>query len=306
MIENLANDPFVQQLRQPLPELSVTPEPMYPVQPINFYGSPPRSQYPLQTPQPYYMQPSAAFTPVISRHAIPRQLSAQPMSPRYYPTPQHFFPPQIADNYPIYGQTFDAPQYRTAPPTPRQLSTPLYQQLFPASPVSYGTGPRRHPQQTDLRNTSPSGGYITTSTNSPTPVIFQNFKFNSFLGAWKTTLSNFDFASKTHTSGMNSLLNKIYLFRITHLIADREAVVQVFDVSSYVNAVENLHLLILVLLSVKVPLDPVVCLNNKRPYNLIAELKRYDEDFHLFAVFFQIHLLIRLYLLHLFYLIVGE
>lgn len=173
MIENLADDPFVQQLRQPLPELSVTPEPMpqmYPVPPTNFYGSPPANQYPLQTPQPYYMQPSAAFTPVRSRHST----NPQPLIPPYYQTPQqppqHFFPPPTGDNYPMYGHTFATSPYRTAPSTPRQL--PLYQHYYPASPISlgYGTEPRRHPQLTDLRNASPSGGYITNSTNSPTPV----------------------------------------------------------------------------------------------------------------------------------------
>jgi hypothetical protein len=109
MAENMTNDPFIQHLRQLPPELSVTPEPMsqqmYPVQPTNFYVPPPGSQYPLQMPQPYYMQPisPAAFTPVRSRQpTMPRQSSAQPLSPQYYPSSQQpFFPPPIADNYPM-------------------------------------------------------------------------------------------------------------------------------------------------------------------------------------------------------------
>jgi hypothetical protein len=103
----MANDPLAQRFSQPLPELSVTPEPqqLYPVQPANFYGTPPVAQYPLQMPQPYYMQAPAAFTPVRSRQStIPRQSSAQPISPMYYQqpmTPQQFFTTPVAENYPM-------------------------------------------------------------------------------------------------------------------------------------------------------------------------------------------------------------
>ncbi|KAI6191238.1 TMC family-containing protein [Aphelenchoides bicaudatus] len=182
MQQNMANDPLVQRLSQPLPELSVTPEPqqMYPIQPTNFYGTPPLGQYPLQIPQPYYAQQSpAAFTPVRARQStVPRQSSAQPayyyQQPMTPPSiPQRFFPPPIGENYPMYDHTF-SPYHstRTAPSTPRQLTSPLYQQYYPPMSAGYNTEPRHLPLRADPRNISPpSGGYITGSTNSPTPEL---------------------------------------------------------------------------------------------------------------------------------------
>lgn len=187
MAENLANDPFIQRLRQPLPELSVTPEPqqMYPVPPTNFYGPPPlpAGRYPIQMPQPYYMQPQSPFTPVKSRQ-FTTPPGVQPVTPLYYqpslPEQQQFFLPPIADNYPMqvhvnsiitnqlrYSHTFSP--YRTAPPTPRQFTSPIYQQYYPSAPMSAGYNAE---PGTDPRNPSPSGYITGGSTSSPTPVTF--------------------------------------------------------------------------------------------------------------------------------------
>ncbi|KAI6226942.1 TMC domain-containing protein [Aphelenchoides besseyi] len=159
MPEHLENDPFVQRLRQ-MPTMSVTPEPsnFRPVNPYAAYNAPP-----IQNPQPYYMTPlTPTFSPVRPRNTT-RFSSLQPPTPQLQSarqTPQQqFFPSPTIENYSTPPPPGNYSPYRASQ---QRTPIPIY------SPDHYNTEPR---YSADPRNITPSGGYISGNTNSPTPEI---------------------------------------------------------------------------------------------------------------------------------------